>query len=421
MSESVASAVADPRALDAYGAGRWAEAAQLFLEAVKADPRQPRPWLGLAAALANGGDTTAVLDTVRSRDTLLHDGLAFFHDVLVVLMNERRHDAVLALHTAVGGDGLLATFTSYFAGCALLLNGEEDAAFHLFSRFKMLTRTHAHHLDVGAHSHFNIAYRQGMLVEDRDYFAALAPSALARALAAVPEPQIVTRPTQQPERGVVLAACDGAYLARFGKGLVDSFARHGGGFVLHLHVVAPDGAALGHLAALAGDRVGTSFETAQPDLDAAYYSCARFLAARRLAPLWQAPVLTVDVDVELVAPLAPLAAAATETKVDFGVFRHSGYGPCSRYPAVATWFGAGTGGQTALARVSDFILSKRGVRAPFNWMLDQAALASAVRLLRGGEVKVGFLDVLTGDDWRAFLRSVGSEQEKAALAAAANR
>lgn len=409
----------EQRALAAYGAGRWAEAAQDFLAVIKAEPRSPRAWLGMGAAFASAGEHGALMDAAISRDKMFGDGFAYFHDVLVVLMNEGRHDAVLGLHLAIDNEGPLAVAPTYFAGCVQLLRGDEDSAFALFTRFKALVSKHAHRLDTGAHAHFNIAYRQGTLVEDRDYFRALSPAALAQALAALPAPQVVSRPAAAAARGVVLAACDGAYLARFGQGLVDSFHTFGAGFNLHLHVVAPDAAALGLLASLAGERVGTSFEAAQPDLDGAYYACARFLAARRLAPEWQAPVLTVDVDVEFTAPLAPLAEAAANT--DFGVFRHSGYGPCSRYPAVATWFGAGPGGATALARVTDFILSKRNVRAPHNWMLDQAALASAVRLLRGGEVSVGFLDILAGKDWRAFMRSAGSEQEKAAMVAAASR
>lgn len=411
MSETLS---VEQRAQNAYRDGRWAEAAQGYLDVVKADVRSARAWLGMGAALASAGDGAALVDAVVSRDKLFGDGFYFFHDVLVVLMNEGRRDAVLALHLAVGANGVLAVATSYFAGCVQLLTGAEDEAFALFARFKQLVALHGAKLDSGAQSHFNIAYRQGTLVEDRGYFDGLDPEAFQ----AVPEPQIIAQPAMRPAHAMVLAACDGAYLARFGKGLVDSFHQFGDGFALHLHVVAPDDQAMGVLAGLTGDRVGASVEAAQPDLDGAYYSCSRFLAARRLASLWQGPVLAVDVDVELVAPLAPLAAAAASC--DFAVFRHSGYGPCSRYPAVATWFGAGPGGAEALRRITDFIVSKRALRTPYNWMLDQAALASAVRLLRGGAVSVGFLDDRGNPPWTHYLHSAGSEQEKAAMVAAAN-
>lgn len=396
----------EQRAQTAYRAGLWREAAQAYLDAVKADARSGRAWLGLGAALAAGGDCAAVLDAVGSRDKLFGDGFAYFHDLLVVLMNEGRHDAVLALHLAVGADGVLAVASCYFAGCVLLLNGQDDDAFALFARFKHLVAVHGAVLDTGAQSHFNIAYRQGTLIEDRGYFDGLSAQAMAQALAAVPEPQMVAQATVRPQHGVVLAACDGAGLGRFGKALADSFHTYGGGLTLHLHVVAPDGHALGLLAGLTGDRVGASFEAASPDLDGAYVACSRFLAARRLAPSWQAPVLAVDVGVELVAPLAPLAMAAAHS--DFAVLSPSGYGPCSRYPAVATWFGAGPGGSEALRRVSDFILSKRHVRAPHNWMLDQAAVASTVRLLRGRGLSFGYLDILAGQPLVHFLRSASN-------------
>ena len=68
----------------------------------------------------------------------------------------------------------------YHAGCAALLQGEEEQAFAEFGRFKRLAAGREASLPIGPDSPFNISWRQAMLIEDRAYVEALGDGAAVR-------------------------------------------------------------------------------------------------------------------------------------------------------------------------------------------------------------------------------------------------
>jgi hypothetical protein len=399
---------------------RFAEAATAFLAALNAVPADDEAWRGLALALALQGRLGDVIGLADYRQRRRGDGFLFCHEALGVLLTYKLRGHVKALDAALPDGSAYKPSTLYQAACADLLDGAEDAAFERLGRFKAMVAARPD-LPIGPDSHFNIAYRQGTLIEDAGFVDGLAePAAVARRL-----PQRVDE--GEPGRGsrpyVLAAACDARYFERFAPGFVASAARTMPGATLHFHVMEADTASrdlFRQLAAGAPDlRLNLSTEAASPFKSGAYYASARFLIGPDLLSRYGRPLVLLDADVEFEQALDPLVAAAAGS--DFACFRHEGAGPCSRYPAVLSVTRPGEGGMDFLERVRLFVLAKLEIEWPFNWMLDQAALGSVIRWARKtrAEPAVAVLNDLVGTHFQPWLRSVGGE-EKAALIRAAS-
>lgn len=390
-------------AISQANAGDWISSASSFIASLKADIRSEQSWLGLAVVLAMAGDAMGVVNAVRHRDELFRDGAIYFHKTLMILMDKRAHEQVLALDAALAAGQVLSCVSAYFAGCVRLLRGDEDGAFTHFRIFKADVGRFAEWLPSANDSVFNIAYRQGTLIEDAEYFDQLD---VAAKWLEVPEPTWLRPAPPAGPAGVVLAACDSRYLLRFADVMVPSFKTFGGDYRLHLHLVGSDPVARAKLAEIGQGGVGVTVEDDDGSTDKAYYACSRFLVAERLMQVYKTSILPVDMDVVFTQPLAPLGEATRG--VDFGCYRYDGYGPCSRYPAVLTYFAPSAAGAVALGKVNQLILAKRDTHHSYSWMLDQAALASAIRWVnrRAPEIRRACLQDLTGTYWTSFMASI---------------
>lgn len=398
-------------------------AGRCYMAALSAAPGEPQAWLGLGFTAALRRDHALVLQMAERRRQLFHDDFAWFHDVLTTLMSYRVYQAVLDMGGALEATSPYLPSQLYYAGCVHLLAGREDEAFECFNRLKPLLAERRDELPIGAEDRFNIAYRQASLVEDGDYPDRLDPAAIAEVEGRLPglEPVGEWRLAPAAEY-TLLAACDGRYLERFGADFLRSAEAFAAGASIHLHVVEPTEAGL---AAVAEQAVRTSLVvnlTREGGCDlrsGAYYACSRFLVAEKVMARDGRPVMITDVDIVFTRPLAELAAAAR--RFDFASFVHDGFGPCSRLPAVLTWFHDGGCGRDALAAVRKTILSKLSVPWPHNWMLDQAALMTARRWLRRArpEARIGQLNDELGHPFAHFIECRGDDDEKQALIRAA--
>jgi hypothetical protein len=401
---------------------RFAEAAAAFLAAVNAEPADDEAWRGLALALALQGRLGDVVGLADYRERRRGDGFLFCHEALGVLLTYKLHGHVKALDAALPDTSVYKPSSLYQAGCADLLDGDEDAAFDRFGRFKTMVEARVD-LPVGADSHFNIAFRQGTLIEDAAFVDALAePAAVVERLPVridEGEPRLGPRPY------VLAAACDARYFERFAPGFVATAARTMPGATLHFHVMEADAASrslCADLAASAPDlALNLSTEGASPFKSGAYYASARFLIGPDLLRRYQRPLVLLDADIEFEQALDPLIAAVAGSA--FACFRHDGAGPCSRYPAVLSVTQPQPAGAILLERIRLFVLAKLEIEWPFNWMLDQAALGSVIRWARKTrtDLGIGVLNDLVGTHFQPWLRSVGGEEKAALIRAASGR
>jgi len=401
---------------------RFAEAGAAFLAALNADPADDGAWRGAALALALEGRLGDVVGLADYRGRRRGDGFLFCHEMLGVLLTYRLRAPVKAIDAALPDTSVYKPSALYQAGCADLLDGDEDSAFARFARFKAMVAGRTD-LPIGADSHFNIAYRQGSLIEDAGFVEELVePAAVMRRLPPrvdAGEPRLGTRPY------VLAAACDRRYFERFAPGFVASAARTMPGATLHFHVMEPDAAGRALFADLAASApalgLNLSTEAESPFKSGAYYAAARFLIGPDLLRRYARPLVLLDADVEFEQALDPVIAAAAGS--DFACFRHDGAGPCSRYPAVLSVAQPQAGGAIFLERIRLFVLAKLQIEWPFNWMLDQAALGSVIRWAgkTRTDLGVGVLNDLIGTHFQPWLRSVGGEEKAALIRAASGR
>jgi hypothetical protein len=396
-------------------AGRPAKAAELFLAALRADFAQEQAWLGLALALAVEGKLGDVVGLADYRQRVRGDGFLFFHGAAGMLVTYRLYNHVRALAASLPDSSPYQLPARYNAGCAALLQGDEDAGFVEFTRFKQRAADSASAWPIGPESPFNVAWRQAMLIEDRPYVEALADGRAVRA--ALPPPHFVGPWTESAEI-TLAAACDARYFRLFAPGFARSAALHCPTLNLHFHLIGPDDAALALFAELAaanpGQRLNLSTEPHGPYRSGAYYASSRFLVGPALLQRYGGRLVLTDIDVEFAAPLGDLLDATCDC--DFAGFRHDGAGPCSRYPAVLTIWNRSVPSLDLLDRTARFVLSKLDTPWPFNWMLDQAALGSVLRWAAHARpaCRIGIINDLTGRHFQPWLRSVGGA-EKAEL------
>jgi hypothetical protein len=405
-------------ATERLNAGAFAEAAALYGRAIAADVADEDAWRGLVLALALQGQIGAIVALADKRQAIRGDGFAFFNDAATLLLSYKLHEHALALDRILTADSPYRASSLYYAGCAHLLKGKEDAAFESFARLKPILAARRDELPIASEDRFNIAYRQATLIEDGAYLDALDREVLL-AEANLPPIQWQGDPAPSESGFTLLAACDSRYFAMFAQRFLESVEALDQGLGIHLHIAAADEAAqsLAHRLArsMRRNRLGISTEPASRYAGGAYYACCRFLVAAELRSRLAEPVMITDIDIAFTKP--PREVAALASAFDFASFEHDGFGPCSRLPAVLTWFGGGPEGTAALDSLRAFILSKLHIPWPWNWMLDQAGLLALRRWLRQRrpDAKVGVLNHGLGGSFDKILDCLGDEEEKAAL------
>ena len=402
-------------ALGHLNAGRLAEARDAYVAAIRAQPQDEQAWLGLALALGLGGALGDLLALAQERERALRDGFLFFHAALGVLMTYRLHAQIHALADHLPEAHPFAASAAYHAGCAALLDGQEDRAFAWFAAFKRRIAGREAALPIGPESHFNVAFRQGTLIEDHEFTEALGEAELPP----TPLPEFAG-PARRGRGPVLAAAADRHYFALFAAGLARSVAQAMPEATLHLHVIDPDDGSLVLYreidAAWPGLALNLSTEPAAPYHSGAYYASSRFLIGPALIERYGGRLVLLDLDIELMASLDPLLAACDDAGL--ALFRHDGPGPCSRHPAVLTVWDAR--GLDLLDRVGRLVRAKLGVRWPFNWMLDQAALASGIRWarVRRPDIPVAILNERTGGHFQPWLTPLSHEAKEGLIRAA---
>jgi len=392
-----------------------------YLAAVQAEPGNGQAWLGLGLAAVLRRDWVALTGLADRRQTLAGDGFAWFHDVACAAMGYGLGPLVEELGRHLDAASPYQPSLLYHAACARLLADDEDGAFVLLNRLKPLLVQRRDSLPIGPGDRFNIAWRQATLVEDGDYPDRLDTALLASRAADLPPLRVAGRWGGDEAAGyVLLAACDGKYLHRFGAEYLNSAAHMGAGALVHIHVVEPDEgglAAFSVAAAQAGIPVVLSVEDANPWRSGAYYACSRFLVGSVVRAMHGGkPLMATDIDIRFIRPLAELAELAQPFAFASFVYE-AGLGPASRLPAVWTWF-AGAEGDSMLEALRKVLLSKLDVPWPHNWMLDQAGLMCARRWLRRTHPDAPVGEVNRLADRRTFtdfLECRGDEDDKAAM------
>jgi hypothetical protein len=178
----------------------------------------------------------------------------------------------------------------------------------------------------------------------------------------------------------IMIAADPHYLKRFGPPFLESLARVEGPCALHVHLVdggradfdafagaAPAGAAIHLTGSLARS---DHWAVRKPPV----YASARFLAGPHIVEWLARPTLVLDIDLQLMRPIAPFFE--TVRTHDFCCIIRPDGGPGGYCFAAATGFAPGQG--VAMARLTGaYIAARFEAEAERLWFVDQAALFRA--------------------------------------------
>jgi tetratricopeptide (TPR) repeat protein len=202
-------------------------------------------------------------------------------------------------------------------------------------------------------------------------------------------------------RAVVQVSCDPTYLRKYGHAFVRSYAKQAeAGERLHVHVYDPDASAVAELdgvAAAAGLRAYTVSIEASPYASAGEWQRKAYYAAARIAhlPFWlqrfDAPVVALDVDLIVEAPLAGLLAR--NPRADLRLNR--------RDPPIAPWLDAvanvivayPTPAAALFFTCAGIFALERIARDPEPWLMDQMSLFCVFRMFEryGSALKVEWI------------------------------
>jgi tetratricopeptide (TPR) repeat protein len=349
---------------------RFAEAERCFREGLAADPGNAHALNGLGVALHEQGKLDearqALAAALQQAPDLgdahfnlgrlhlelgeLDPALACFEEVL--RRDPADADSFAAIATALERRGEFAEAEEYFAEAAQ------------FSNRYLVTKM--------------LRFSAGFL---REIDAAVRQDAL-------PDAALRSDPGGDRE-AVALASCDMEYLRRYGPPFANSLARYApGGILLHLHVLDPDApieAAATLLRQAGVERYCVTVErgdrhAAGSHARAVWYTCARLLHLEKWLRAYAAPIVMLDVDVAIQAPLTRLIEATGAA--DLGLFL--------RRPRRAPWLDVvantlvarPTAAALDYARLAgnyaDYFLRRDDPR----WHLDQCALYCTLRMLQ---------------------------------------
>ncbi|RVU36193.1 hypothetical protein EOI86_13290 [Hwanghaeella grinnelliae] len=326
----------------------------------------------LCAAVMGAGDAVAAL--LSDRWTRRRDAAAVLWRAAWICAVNGSDQGLDRLKTALSGFGEGSREQAtlhYAAGHMAMLRGDEDAALAGFLAAKR---------GFDADPEWFLAARDQTLTNVFVQTGHLLPAEQVAALAqSVGTPPVFEKDEQnQPH---ILVAADGGYLRRFGPDFVESLNRTNPGAslsVLAVDAAPEDTAAL----AAAGPSLflGIEHETAEfPGINRpAVYASWRFLAMEKLLLANKRPVLVLDMDLIVRAPLDPLFDVMKTGKPgetgDFGCWLRPDGGPGGIVRGGATGFAPSADSWWMATLTAAYIRARFAEERENLWFVDQAAL-----------------------------------------------
>ena len=369
--------------------------------------------IGLAMCFALSKRLPEFVDFVTASDPSSAGRIALLQTVLLEFVAGQAWEAIATIATAFAKDMHLRALTIYYAGVAKLAQNDPDAAWPCFQEFKAIVVPRHREFPLVADKAFNLIFRQACLIEPPESVAAILAASAAGVSPAI-EPIGAWR--DSGAEPVFLCCCDRRYFRRFAAELGQSLAAHRPNAVLHFHVSAPQEADLAWARALAAQHsplvLNLTVERTPLFPHPVYYACNRFLVLPQLLERYGRAVVSLDADSTLLGDLHEIVDAARGS--DFACFDTGRNEPASVFQATIMYFAASPGTRRLLDILGRLVLAKLAMPPVLSWMLDQAALYSAVHYAKkyAPEIAVVDLTAATGRTMRSFIGGLGTEDEK---------
>ncbi|MBT6406569.1 MAG: hypothetical protein HOK06_03120 [Rhodospirillaceae bacterium] len=217
---------------------------------------------------------------------------------------------------------------------------------------------------------------------------------------------------------VFFMSADGGYTDTYAEEALGAIARAGANsttpYACHLHLIGADDAAIERVRDLASRTPGVILTvTSEPDppTDAAfnrytYYACNRFIQAAEIIKRHDRDLLIIDIDDFIKDNVGDMTTAARNYDVCF--FQNPSPTPQVVCSAAAVYVTNNAQGRSFLDGMSRYIAKRLAEGG--RWMLDQAALYCALKVLGRPEGPIGFGDF--SQILEASLRDYLTESDK---------
>lgn len=385
--------------------GALKQAAERFQTQLAAnDDPSAAAGLLLCAAVMGAGDAVAAL--LADRWTRRRDAAAVLWRaawICAVNGSEQGLDRLKAALSGFGEGAREQAVLQYAAGHMAMLRREEDAALAGFLAAKQ---------GFDADPEWFLAARDQTLtnvfVQTGHLLAAEQVAALAHSVETPPHFE-----KDKQKQPCIAVAADGGYLRRFGVDFVKSLDETNPGATLSVLAVdaAPEDTA-GLAAAGPSLVLGIEHETADfPGVNPpAVYASWRFLAMERLLAANNRPVLVLDIDLILRAPLDPLFDAMAAG--DFACWLRPDGGPGGIVRGGATGFAASEDGWWMAALTARYIRARFAEERENLWFVDQAALWRGALAAKKNRPGFSLVDFSPAGDFTDFFDQVRDEEVK---------
>jgi hypothetical protein len=400
-----------------YAQGRYDEALQIALNNVN-PAEQAETLLLVSKCFVATGDIAGLGNILSLNEQSGTPPTRTLYLILHNCIEDGLYRQLIAMEKAVPAGNPLFPIILYYASCAQLMLGQDDEALAGFERFRLAVPTFFNSMPLLADNSFNVMFRQATLVLPVQSTAAR----LAEGAVMPPAQADIELVRPQASDGVspcIICCADARYVHHFLPRWLGALAgfRH----AVHVHIINPDTEILPLVDRLGSElgiarRLSASISTDRLHT-ATSYACARFEIVPFLLRELGRPVLALDIDVAATASLDALASSPFTG--DFGCFETGRRAPASIHQASVMWFAQSAETFTFVADLAAFCRPKLNQVVPANWMLDQAALFSVIRLYRRTHPDFDYqaLDRVTGSPMADFVSGLASEAEKQAIKA----
>lgn len=406
----------DPVLEQLYKEGRWDELWAAAVGRLNANPRDGGAWLLTATCAAKTEKYQELLALMEALSGMGGDPVALTHDMARDLLDGGDYAVLQGFEAALPRDNLLWIIIAYFSACATMMEGRHDEAMAKFKLFRAMLPHFAGPVGFIENSTLNVIFRQGRLVAGRDDIA-------ARMTAAPVLPQVTFSGAVVSGSAVVFAAANSLYFNAMAADFVAGVLPLLGDATLHLHIIDPDAQALALAQSLTDQhkgRVAFSQEGPPSRPCSTYYACARFFVLGQVLDHYRRSVLSLDIDI---LPMRPVADFLDEAgQHDFRCFVTDRNEPASLYQASIMLWADTAATRAFLDSLQKFCWEELNNPPAFNWMLDQAALFSLIRAPRTDvpPLRFGNYAELLGSKFTDTCRTICAEDQKNSLKAQAD-
>jgi hypothetical protein len=347
---------------------------------------------------------------------MLNDGdishLHLMHKVCHLFLDGERRDSLETLANITSGR-VLSFLPLYYLACFNLTKGHLDEGWRVLEQFQARLPLAFQVYGIQTfieNPELSVVLRQGRLCVGNDEIVErLAQWNLTPSIS--PEISVVQK--IESESRTYVCACNGIYFDAMGEKFIGSVLALDDSAV-HVHVVEPTADTLSFPwveTVLSSGRVGISTEPPPSIISTTYYACSRFFVMPFLLDLYERPLVSLDIDIQINDPAFNAHQFADD--YDFCCFITERNEPASVMQAsIMVWPDRDTT-RRYCQELQAYCAAELGNPSIVTWLLDQAALFCVKEVcVTGKPIRFGNLTELVNGRLEAHVSEITDDDTR---------